>query len=88
MTLKEKVLKFLTDGGMFDEQAAQVFEAIKNSDENEAMRERWNEPAEDYPSVLVSALNVSAAVHAVEWLDENLPLAWFRPVFAGFAGMD
>ena len=88
MTLKEKILEFLTDGGMFEEQAAQVFEAVKSADENEAMRDRWNDTAEDYPSVLVSALNISAATHAVKWIDENLPQSWFRPVFASFAGME
>ncbi len=45
------------------------------------MKERWGDAVEDYPPVMVNVLWVSVKHIAVEWIDRELPEAWFRPMF-------
>ena len=82
MTLKESVLEFLVSNGMFPEQAEQVFDLVKSAPENDAMLARWNDQQDAYPDVIMKMALLSAKEKAVEWIDENLPRAWYRPMFA------
>ena len=83
MTFEDKVKEMLVENGMFDNMADAVLEAVKTDEANEAMADRWQDDIESYPSVMLAVLWVSTERHAVEWIDANLPMAWFRPLFAG-----
>lgn len=81
MTIKEKIIEFLTSNGMFDDQAAATFELVKNDPANKAMSGRWNEDVSAYPLQMLPIIQMSARRSALAYIDEHCPLAWFRPMF-------
>ena len=81
MTIKEKFKSLLINSGMFDVDAEVVMQIVMNDDANKAMEGRWNDSVEGYPDVLFNVLWASVCINAVEWIDENKPLAWYRPLF-------
>ncbi len=81
MTFKEFVLKYLTDNGMFPDQAEAVFENLKNDSASEPMQGRWNDNVEGYPSIIKIGILLPLNKLALEWIDKNKPKAWFRPMF-------
>ena len=81
MTIEEKIEKWLFNSGMFEDQAKAVMEMVKADKANEAMEGRWGDSAEGYPDVLFSVLLMSVRDAALEYIDANCPLAWFRPMF-------
>ena len=82
MTIEEKLIEMLINNGMDDVQAKQVMERVKAAKANAAMTQRWSDAVEDCPEDLFKPLWISTEDHALEWIDANLPLAWFRPMFA------
>ena len=83
MTIKQWSLKYLTDRGMFPEQAEESFRRNANDPANEAMEDRWNDDVEGYPSQLRAVLALSLNWWALQYIDETCPQAWFRPMFTG-----
>lgn len=83
MTTKEKLKKFLTDNGMFEEQADAVLEVA--IPQIEALVPdysfTWERPANEYPPVLYAVMLSIVKEEAVKWIDANLPMAWYRPMF-------
>ena len=65
---------------MFDSQAVQVVEHVKAY--QPSMASLWNQSVSGYPETVRTALVISLRSSAVEWIDNNLPKAWFRPMFA------
>lgn len=41
----------------------------------------WDSPAQEYPHKFYTATFVAVARVALKWIDENIPQAWFRPMF-------
>lgn len=82
MTIEETLVEMLVDCGMFDSDAKAVMERVKADKGNEAMSMRWRDGIEGYPEQLLAVLWLSTKRHAVEWIDDNIPLAWYRPMFA------
>lgn len=83
MTLKQYLNNYLYNNGMFEDMAEQVVERVISDPANESMLGRWDDHTEGYPPEFLVVLRMSANLHAVKWIDENLPKAWFRSVFAG-----
>lgn len=81
MTIANEVKKFLVDRGMFEDDANAVLERMKTAPENGAMKDRWNDPVSDYPPAIKALALFSAKKHGLEYIDENIPKAWFRPMF-------
>ena len=56
------------------------------TDEKWSLINKWldNEPdnADGYPTTMMAVLIVGINTEAVRWIDENLPKAWYRPMFA------
>lgn len=82
MTIEERLIEMCVDCGMFDTQAKEVLDRVKADKVNEPMKQRWNDAPEDYPEILFNVIWINTKQHALEWIDENLPQAWFRPMFA------
>ena len=80
MTIQNSIKNRLVDSGMFSDQADQVIQAMKDDEANGAMSSRWNDDESGYP-VQIMALVFSAKRHAIEWIDANCPMAWYRPMF-------
>lgn len=81
MTVQEKLEKMLIERFLTESVAKEIIECVKADIANEPMEKRWSNNIEGYPVQLLSALWDSTKRHALEWIDENLPLAWFRPLF-------
>lgn len=81
MTLEEKLRQLLVEHGLFESQADAVIQSVKADDANEAMLGRWGDAVDDYPPQMLAMLWLSTKRHALSYIDANLPLAWFRPLF-------
>jgi len=71
----------LFNSGLFDAQIDAVMERVKAAPENEAMQGRWNDDASGYPPPLLNVAWFSVKHHALGYIDETCPQAWFRPLF-------
>lgn len=83
MTTKEKFAQMLMDRGMFESQANAVmdifvpeFDAV-----NAGYRVTWERPASEYPDAFYAVGFFTLKRAALQWIDENLPQAWFRALF-------
>lgn len=81
MTIEQELYRRIFECGVFDKDVAAIIERVKASPENEAMITRWNDDVDDYPSAMISIAWLSAKRHALEYIDENCPQAWFRGAF-------
>lgn len=82
MTIQEQITKRLVDNGMFEDQANQVISLLK-ADKicQDTMQDRWGDNIEGYPPQFLAVMWVTTKRHALAWIDANLPLAWYRPLF-------
>lgn len=82
MTVKEKLLQFfLIDNGMFPQQAERVFQYALPKLAPDDYNVTWNRPASDYPDAMYAVWGMTLKPIALEWIDANIPQAWFRPMF-------
>lgn len=86
MTIEQKIKTMLVEYGLMPAQAEAVFAAMKTDPVNEVMQGRWEDELIDYPPEFISAAWMSACTHAVEWIDKNLPRAFYRSLFANAVG--
>jgi hypothetical protein len=75
--------KYLHERGMFPAQAAAVIEMAKVA--SPSMADRLTDGVEGYPDVIARLWLVTLNTCAIDWIDANLPQAWYRPMFAGDA---
>lgn len=83
MTIEEKLKAMLVENGMFEEWADTVIARFKEDEVGAIMRGRWGDSVEGYPVQLLAGLWLSTKRIALEWLNENNPLAWFKHRFEG-----
>lgn len=83
MNFKEWCKQHLTERGMFDKEASAVIESVIAAEENEAMEDRWDHNTDDYPESITNILQITLDHHAIKWIDENAPRAWYRGMFVG-----
>lgn len=86
MTIAQWCLKYLEDLGMFPEQAKAVMAPLlSGTREVPGMLEfqnRWEDFTEGYPESFLRVLMLYVDQAATEWIDANVPKAWYRPIFA------
>ncbi len=80
MTVEQKLKKMLFDCGMHEDRCGAVIELVK-TETSKSMGKHWEDAADGYPDCLLSALWLVAKHYALEYIDENCPEAWFRPMF-------
>jgi len=80
-TFKEYIGQFLDERGMFLSDADAVTEIVINDPANAAMRDRWDEPIENYPPAMVTHLHLAINASALEYIEKHCPNAWFKPLF-------
>jgi len=83
MTTRQRFEKMLTDMGVFDSQAAAIMElAIPMfSEASPEYSVTWDRPASEYPDAFYRVTFVLVKRAALQWIDANLPQAWFRAMF-------
>jgi hypothetical protein len=79
MTLKQFSLDYLTRNGMFPDQAQQVMSRAVIADD--PLTGRWGDDLKGYPPVVRGVLIMHINSAAIEWIDANVPNAWYRPMF-------
>ncbi len=83
-TIEGKLKDRLVANGMFPEQAQAVIDMAKNrTDLFPDMESRWADEVEGYPQQAIAVLWFGIKHIALEWIDANLPQAWYRPLFSG-----
>ena len=87
MTFEETIQQKLEENGMWSAQAQAVIAAYKADSANDAM-DRWSDDVEGYPIAMLAVLWMSVQHTALEWIDTNKPLAWYRPMFLSPAERD
>jgi hypothetical protein len=81
MSIESKFSKMLVARGMFPEQAAEVIAAVKADKANEEISTRFSDNEEKYMPQLMAAMWETTRQYALEWIDANLPRAWYRSLF-------
>ncbi len=80
-TTRERLRSALVNRGMFPDQADAVIERAMPELEVDGYRITWDRPADEYPKQLFGLWFLTCKRHALAWIDENVPMAWFRPMF-------
>lgn len=83
MTVEQKMKDWLISNGMFDNQAEEVLNLAKEEELFKSMKNRWQSDSEGYPTALYAVLIISLREIALQWIEENCPEAWFKPMFEG-----
>jgi len=82
MTVEKKFIIKLTAYGMFESHALEVMAAAKKDIKLLVdYSVTWDDSSSAYPEVIYNVLWPVIKSTARRWLEENLPLAWYRPMF-------
>lgn len=81
MTFRQWAENFCVQNGMFPQQAKEVVERLIDSPASEAMAGRWDSNVDGYPPQMRSVILIGLKNEALSWIDQNLPAAWYRPMF-------
>lgn len=83
MTVTEKIQGKLIENGMFDSQAKEVMLLVVPR-----LRKLVSGYGIDldgqssaYPDIIHTILFADIKPIALKWIDENIPMAWYRPMF-------
>lgn len=79
-TTHERLRSALVNCGMFPDHADAVIARAK-ADLEDGYIVTWDRSADEYPPQLFALWFYICKPHALAWIDENLPKAWFRPMF-------
>ena len=83
ITTREKLEQMCYEKGMFESQAKTVVDlAIPEIDNLDNYKITWDRPASEYPEPLYIIMFLTVKKVAYKWIEENFPLAWFKPMFA------
>jgi len=82
MTVKEKLISFLTMRGMSEQQAEAVMQiAMPLIGKVDDYQITFDSPSTDYPSVMYNILDAELKPIALRWIIDNKPMAFFRNLF-------
>ena len=78
-TVKEFLLHYMVQNGMFLSKAQEVFDIFSSQDHVKDIR--WDASLDYYPDAMLAILQLCINSEVVMWIDKNLPNAYFRPMF-------
>lgn len=83
MTTVEQLENMLINRGMFESQAKEVMKiAISELNKlTEDYKITFDRPANEYPEAIYTILFLAIKPIALKWIEENIPQAWFKPMF-------
>lgn len=83
MNTRQKFESMLIERGMFESQAKEVMDlAVPVLDgQVDNYKITWDRPSEEYPDVLYNVMFHSVRKVALKYIEENIPMAWFKPMF-------
>ncbi len=75
-TVRDYIVKRFTEMGMSKEQVDHAIEYCKQNCETDIDFE-----AQRYQGFLMSILFATVKGYALDWINKNIPQAWFKPMF-------
>ena len=81
ISVEEDLKEMLVNYGMWPDQADEVIAQAKEDKMFEALKGRWNDPVDEYSPEVLTASWISIKSIALEYIVNNDPKAWFRPMF-------
>lgn len=83
ITVEQKLKGMLTSKGMSEEQAESVMQIAKPrlNDTLGNYNITFDSRSDEYPDVIYNVLMMSIDPIALKWIEENKPMAWFKPMF-------
>jgi len=81
MTFNEAMKNMMVENGMFPQQADSVLLLAKDHALLDTMKGRMDEQTDGYPPIMLPVVWVSMQAIALEWIEANLPNAWYKPMF-------
>lgn len=82
MTIRETLHKYLTDRGLWPQEADAVIDAYRDHDTTpDDMTRRMNDDTEGYPPQMMPVLIMCVKAEAVRWIDANKPKHFARAAF-------
>jgi hypothetical protein len=79
MTVQVEMTNYLIGNGMSQNQAASVI--VETKKEMSGTFNNWDSQIEAYSNELQKLIKLSVKQTALEWLNKNKPMAWFKPMF-------
>lgn len=70
MTVRKRMHQYLTDNGLWDDEADMILESLIA----DPLTEVFQKEASDYPTVFFVAATMTVRYQALEWLDANKPM--------------
>ncbi len=80
MKLEQYVIKYITDKGMFENQAKEVYEMLI-SEKFDIFEPLMHKNMGDYPPMFSAIIELIINEITMKWIKANKPKAWFRPMF-------
>lgn len=89
MTTRDKFEEMLYNMGIFETQARQIMDfaidkigtPIPNGDDPYQIT--WDRPATEYPEAFYNVVfSVKIKPQVFAWAEQNMPLVWWKPMFA------
>ena len=82
MTFRELANKHLSERGLFQKDIQAIIElAEKDPVFDGSMTNRWGDDLSGYPPEIKGTFLMGINSVALKYIDENIPKAWFRPLF-------
>ena len=72
----------LNENGLFDEHVEKIMELAVKDESLSNMNGRWGDDVSGYPGMMTHLTFRLIRPIAYKWICENIPAAWFRPVFS------
>ena len=79
LTVQGAMIKYLISNGMSDNQAESVMTETKK--EMSGTFNNWDSQIDAYSGQLQNLIRISVKQTALDWLNKNAPMAWFKPMF-------
>jgi len=83
MTIEQKIRKLLEEHGLWPEKNVDAVMKIYKETHPEIEDKVWSEPESAYPPQMIAVIWAGMCHTVVEWIDENCPQAFYRPMFTG-----
>ena len=83
MTVAEKIVDNLVKMGLSDGEAKEVFVLAKPELDGTISNYNitWDRPHDEYSDVLYAIWMMSIKEIGLQWIEDNCPQAWFKPMF-------
>jgi hypothetical protein len=82
MTVEQTLLKYLTEKGLSDNQAKEILtDYLKSIAIDTNYQISLGADKDAYPNAVYIALYSGLQHQALQYIEKNIPMAWFKPMF-------